>query len=60
MMANLDAMKAWDLMHDPDYMGTLDMEGVYDLVKQATGDDDRAQRTATERGVERQRKGLVP
>lgn len=53
-------MKARDLLTNPDYVTRLTSEGTYELVLMATGDEELAQESASERGMERLRQGLRP
>jgi hypothetical protein len=57
---SIDKMKARDLLTNPDYVTRLTSEGTYELVLMATGDEELAQESASERGMERLRQGLRP
>jgi hypothetical protein len=45
--------RAWELLNDPDYCGTLGMVDLYDLMLRAGYSEDAAQRAANERGNRR-------
>jgi hypothetical protein len=54
----VDKTQAWELLHDPEYCGKLNMEGMRRLMIRAGYSVDVAQKAATQRGWERLSEGV--
>ena len=58
LFACLPMAHAWDMLHDVDVSGSLNMEQYFDLCKAAGLDDATASQAAAQRGAARLRKEL--
>ncbi len=55
----MEKVRAWELLHDPEYSSGLDMDGLHRLMIRAGFSAEVAQKAATQRAWERMSQGVV-